>query len=232
MNIRLFADGADYQSMLALSSHPKVAGFTTNPTLMRKAGITDYRAFALKVLQVIPSLPVSFEVFADDLDGMTRQALEISSWGKNVYVKIPVTNTEGVSTAPIISSLTGQGVALNITAVFTERQVQEVVEAMDRDSTSIVSVFAGRIADTGRDPVGVMRNCLEILKERPKAELLWASSREVYNIVEADSIGCHIITVSHDLFAKLDLFNKDLDQYSLETVRSFYSDATSSGYVI
>lgn len=230
--VKLFADGADLSSIKNLAKNSKVAGFTTNPSLMRKAGVTDYREFAERVLEVVPILPVSFEVFSDDLRGMERQALEIASWGQNVRVKIPVTNSQGLSTAPLISSLTGQGVSLNVTAVFTAEQVTEIVRAMHKESSSIVSVFAGRIADTGRNPLEVMRSCLDLLKERPNAELLWASSREVYNIIEANEIGCHIITISHDLFAKMELFGKDLNEYSLETVKDFYQDALSSGFAI
>lgn len=232
LNIKLFADGADLEGIKAIARHAWVKGFTTNPTLMRKAGILDYKAFALAVLDVETSRPVSFEVFADDLPEMERQAVEIASWGRNVYVKIPVTNTRAEFTGPIIRSLSGKGVRLNITAVFTPAQTRAIAAALTPGTPAIVSVFAGRIADTGIDPVPVMQQCLSILQPNPSAELLWASPRELFNIVQADQIGCHIITATNDVLAKLDLLGKDNDQYSLETVQMFYRDAVASAYSI
>lgn len=232
LNIKLFADGADLEGIKAIARHDWVKGFTTNPTLMRKAGILDYKAFALAVLDVETRRPVSFEVFADDLPEMERQAIEIASWGRNVYVKIPVTNTRAEFTGPIIRSLSGKGVRLNITAVFTPAQTRAIAAALTPGTPAIVSVFAGRIADTGIDPVPVMQQCLSILQPNPSAELLWASPRELFNIVQADQIGCHIITATNDVLAKLDLLGKDNDQYSLETVQMFYRDAVASAYSI
>jgi len=232
MKIKIFADGADLESMKALKQNPMVKGFTTNPTLMRKAGVTDYVAFAKEVLQAIPDAPVSFEVFADDFPSMEAQAMEINSWGDNVYVKIPITNTKGESAVPLIKKLSDQGVKLNITAIFTLKQVREVTDALHVDSPAVVSVFAGRVADTGLDPVPLMRDAAEIMKSKPKSELLWASPRELLNIFHAESVGCHIITVTPDVLGKLKLVGKDLDEYSLETVEMFFKDATAAGFDI
>jgi transaldolase len=232
LKIKIFADGADLKSMKEAAANPQVKGFTTNPTLMRGAGVTDYKAFALDVLKAIPDRPVSFEVFADDFPTMEDQGREIASWGSNVYVKIPVTNTKGDFSGPLIATLSRAGVKLNVTAIFTLDQVSRVAAALSEDTPAVVSVFAGRIADTGRDPVPHMRDALALLKARPKAELLWASPRELLNIFQADEIGCHIITVTNDVIKKLALVGKDLDVYSRETVAMFYRDATTAGYSI
>lgn len=231
MKIKLFADGADRASMIALAKDPRIRGFTTNPTLMRKAGITDYRAFARSVLDGITDHPISFEVFSDELPEMERQALEISSWGKNVYVKIPVTNCKRESAVGLVKSLSARGVKLNVTAVFTHGQVREMAAALKGGAPSVISVFAGRIADSGRDPKPHMAEALGICRGTDaRIELLWASPREVYNIAEADSVGCDIITATPDLLKKLELFGKDLGDFSLETVEMFYRDARAAGY--
>ena len=230
MRVKIYADGARLEDMLAASKSGTISGLTTNPTLMRQAGITDYRAFAQQVLSKITDFPISFEVFADDFPTMEEQAREIATWGANVYVKIPVTNTKGESAAPLIAKLAKEGVKLNVTAILTQQQVREVVDALDISTPAVVSVFAGRIADTGTDPVPLMREALKICAAKPKAELLWASPREVLNIYQADEIGCHIITVTPDLLKKLSLKDKDLSQYSLETVEMFYRDATAAGF--
>jgi transaldolase len=232
LRIKVFADGADLKGMLDQTSNPMVKGFTTNPTLMRQAGITDYKGFAQQVLKAITVLPVSFEVFADDFPTMLDQAREIASWGSNVYVKIPVTNTKGDFAGPLISQLAQAGVKLNVTALMTNDQVKRVTDALSEKVPAIISVFAGRIADTGRDPIPLMQEALTIMKPRPKAELLWASPREVLNIYQADEMGCHIITVTNDLVKKLALAAKDLDLYSRETVAMFYKDATAAGFRI
>lgn len=232
LRVKLFADGADLAGMKAMYANPAIKGFTTNPTLMRKAGITDYKSFALDVLRAIPDRPVSFEVFADELDAMEAQAREIATWGPNVNVKIPVTNTKRVFCGPIIGSLSASGIQVNVTAVFTPEQVEAIADNLSPGTPAIVSVFAGRIADTGRDPIPAMVECRKILAARPKAELLWASPREVLNVIHAAEAGCHIITATHDILAKLGLFGKDLAQYSLETVQMFHTDATAAGYKI
>jgi len=232
IKIKLFADGANLTEIEALYSDPRIAGFTTNPTLMRKAGVRDYCNFARKVLEIVPDRPVSFEVFADDLDEMQAQARIIASWGKNINVKVPVTNTKGVSLARIIRSLSDDGIALNVTAIMTVDQVRDVAAALNPDVPAIVSVFAGRIADTGVDPVPHMIACRGCLEARPKAELLWASPRELLNVFHAQEAGCHIITATPDILAKLALLGKDLAQYSLETVRMFHRDAAESGFSI
>ena len=228
--IKLFADGADKAGMLEMYQNPRIDGFTTNPTLMRKAGISNYETFAKEILKAIPDKPLSFEVFADDLNEMERQALEIKTWGSNVYVKIPVMNTQRVSTAPLIQRLTQAGVQLNITAILTLEQVHEVADALRGGASAFVSVFAGRIADTGRDPIPLMQSALELLQPNSAAELLWASPREVLNVYQAEAIGCRIITATNDLLKKLSLKDKDLTDYSQETVQMFYSDAQSAGY--
>ncbi len=232
MNIKIFADGADVSGIKTMYAKPWIKGFTTNPTLMRKAGIVDYKAFALEVLRVVPDRPVSFEVFADDFDAMEDQAMEIASWGSNVNVKIPVTNTKRTFCGSLIRALSTAGVKLNITAVMTVDQVRDIVDHLIGNTPAIISVFAGRIADTGVDPVPVMRDALKLLKSRPKAELLWASPRELLNIVQANEIGCHIITATNDILAKLCLLGKDHSEYSLETVEMFHRDATAAGYTI
>ncbi len=230
LKVKLYADGADRDGMLEMYQEPYIQGFTTNPTLMKKAGISDYEAFAHDILQAIPDRPISFEVFADEFDEMERQALKIRTWGENVYVKIPVSNTRQEMSYALVRRLSDAGVRLNITAILTLSQVQAVADAVKDGPESIVSVFAGRIADTGLDPVPLMSEALEILQAAPKAELLWASPREVLNIYQANSIGCHIITATNDIIRKLSLAGKDLAQYSLETVQMFYDDATRAGY--
>jgi transaldolase len=230
LKVKLYADGADRDGMLEMYQEPYIQGFTTNPTLMKKAGISDYEAFAHDILQAIPDRPISFEVFADEFDEMERQALKIRTWGENVYVKIPVSNTRQEMSYALVRRLSDAGVRLNITAILTLSQVQAVADAVKDGPESIVSVFAGRIADTGLDPVPLMSQALEILQAAPKAELLWASPREVLNIYQANSIGCHIITATNDIIRKLSLAGKDLAQYSLETVQMFYDDATRAGY--
>ena len=232
MNIKIFADGADVSGIKAMYAKSWIKGFTTNPTLMRKAGIADYKAFALEVLTVVPDRPVSFEVFADEFEEMERQAMEIASWGSNVNVKIPVSNTKRRFSGPLIRRLSSAGVKLNITAVMTLEQVRDIVDCLIGDAPAIISVFAGRIADTGVDPVPIMKDALKLLQSRPKAELLWASPRELLNIVQANDIGCHIITATNDILNKLQLLGKDHSQYSLETVEMFFKDATAAGYTI
>ena len=232
LKVKIFADGADIQNIRNLYSKSYIRGFTTNPTLMHQAGIEDYKTFAMEILQVIKDRPVSFEVFADDLPSMEAQAMEIASWGANVNVKIPITNTHGVSTVPLVKKLSSNGVICNVTAMFTLEQVQNIVDALDPSTPAILSLFAGRIADTGRDPLPLLREAIKIAGNRPRAELLWASPRELLNIFQADDIGCHIITVTPELLKKLDGVGKDLNQYSLETVSMFYNDAKSAGYTI
>ena len=232
LKVKIYADGADRDGMLEMYAKPYIQGFTTNPTLMKKAGITDFKVFAHEILHAIPDRPISFEVFADEFTDMERQALEIKTWGENVYVKIPVTNTRQETAYDLIEHLSGAGVHLNVTAILTLDQVQNVADALKDGPDSIVSVFAGRIADTGLDPVPVMQEALTLLKVAPKAELLWASPREVLNIYQADNIGCHIITATNDLIRKLALGGKDLAEYSLETVQMFYDDAQSAGYTL
>lgn len=232
MKIKIFSDGADLDSIAAAYQKGVVKGFTTNPTLMAKAGVTNYITFAKEVLRIVPDLPVSFEVFSDDFDGMRRQAMILKELGKNVYVKIPVTNTKKQSAAPLIKELSAGGLKLNITAILSLRQVQEVCDALSPTVPSIVSVFAGRIADSGLDPVPLMKESFKITGRLPAAELLWASPREVLNIVQAEEIGCHIITVTPDLLAKTSNFGKSLEDYSLETVKMFYNDAVKSGFSI
>jgi transaldolase len=232
LSVKIFADGADLKGMKEAAAQPLVKGFTTNPTLMRQAGVSDYKAFALEVLKLIPERPVSFEVFADDFPTMEAQGREIASWGDNVYVKVPVTNTKGEFAGPLMTRLSGSGIKLNVTAIMTNKQVKEVAASLAKDTPAIVSVFAGRIADTGRDPVPLMREAVSLLKQRPKAELLWASPRELLNIFQADEIGCHIITVTGEVIRKLALVGKDLDRYSLETVAMFYKDAQTAAFTI
>jgi transaldolase len=232
LKVKLFADGADLAGMKAMYANPAIKGFTTNPTLMRKAGVADYKAFALEVLKAIPDRPVSFAVFADELEAMEAQGREIATWGANVNVKIPVTNTRRVFCGPVIKRLSADGIQVNVTAVFTPEQVKAVADNLAPGTPAIVSVFAGRIADTGRDPIPVMKECRRILAARPKAELLWASPREVLNVVHAEEAGCHIITATNDILAKLGLFGKDLADYSLETVQMFHRDAVQAGYGI
>ena len=232
LKIKVFADGADLAGILDMYANPLIRGFTTNPTLMRQAGVADYEGFARQVLEKIKDRPVSFEVFADDFEEMERQALKIAGWGANVNVKIPITNTKGLSAVPLIGKLSAAGVVVNVTAMMPLGQVRAVADALSPDTPAIVSVFAGRIADTGVDPMPLMSEALRILEARPKAELLWASPRELLNIFQADAIGCHIITVTNSVLAKLGGVGKDLDQFSLETVQMFHRDASSAGYQV
>jgi transaldolase len=230
LTVKIFADGADLDGIFALSEDPLIAGFTTNPSLMWKAGLTDYREFAARLLERITRHPISFEVFADDADEMRRQANLIAKWGENVYVKIPVSTTSGESMAPLVRELSEGGIKVNVTALFTTAQVELLTEAVRDGAPSCLSVFAGRIADAGIEPVPLMVRALEIMVSAPRAELIWASPREILNVVQADQIGCHIITVTHDLLAKLSLLGKDLEQYSLETVQMFHRDAVTAGF--
>jgi transaldolase len=231
-HVKIYADGADLEGMVALAERRDIAGFTTNPTLMRKSGITDYEGFAHKVLEAITDRPISFEVFADDAENMLRQARLIASWGPNVYVKVPVTNTAREKCTEVIRTLTGDGVQLNVTALMTVAQVEEVTGALAGTRGAIVSVFAGRIADTGRDPIPLMTEALAITSPVANVELLWASPREILNVRQADDIGVDIITVTHDMLAKLGLFGKSLDDFSLETVQMFFNDAQAAGFML
>jgi transaldolase len=230
--VKIFADGADLDGIFALYKNPLIKGFTTNPSLMRKAGIEDYEAFARQLVAAIPDRPISFEIFADDFDDMITQGRVIASWGSNVNVKVPVMTTKGAFTGAVVRRLANAGVSVNVTAVMTTGQVERIAECLAPNVPAIVSVFAGRVADTGRDPVPVMRAALRALAALPQAELLWASPRELLNVFQADEIGCHIITVSYDVLAKLSLIGKDLDGYSLETVKMFHRDAVAAGYKI
>jgi transaldolase len=232
LSIKLFADGADYDSIVKLAANPIIKGFTTNPTLARNAGVTDYEEFGRKVLAAVPDRPVSLEVFADEFPEMLRQARTIATWGDNVNVKIPVTNTRKEFSGEVIRRLSSDGVVVNVTAIMTVEQVRQVAQCLDPDGPAIVSVFAGRIADTGVDPVPLMAEARKALGDRPKAELLWASPRELLNIFQADSVGCHIITATKDVLTKLSLVGKDLDAYSLETVQMFRRDAIAACFEI
>lgn len=232
LRVKIFADGAELASIAEMYKDPMIKGFTTNPTLMRKANVRDYRAFAGEVLSVVPDRPVSFEIFSDDFTEMERQAFEIASWGQNVYVKIPVTNTRGEFSGPLIKGLSAAGVRVNVTALMTTDQVAAVTSCLSDETRSFVSVFAGRIADTGRDPVPIMAEAISLLRRNPRAELIWASPREILNIFQADSIGCHVITATSDVLAKLALIGMDLTAYSLQTVRMFHRDAINAGLTI
>lgn len=232
LKVKIFADGAEPEAMLELYRNPVIKGFTTNPTLMRKAGIQDYRAFALDILRAIPDRPISFEVFADGFGEMERQAVEIASWGPNVYVKIPITNTRGEGSNDLVRHLARQGVKVNVTALLTLDQVREISECLADGPAAYVSVFAGRVADTGRDPVPMMAAAVELLRPYPNVELIWASPRELLNIFQADEVECHIITVTHDVLKKVSLIGKDLYGYSLETVKMFYEDGQKAGYTL
>lgn len=230
--IAIYADGASVSDMIAAHRRGLADGFTTNPTLMAKAGVPDYRKFAQEVLAAIPNLPISFEVIADEFDEMGRQAREIASWGENVYVKVPICNTCGESSVPLVRELSGDGVKVNVTAVLTLEQVRAVADAVAVETPSIISIFAGRIADTGRDPVSVMREAVEICARRPELRVLWASPREVLNVYQAEACGCHIIAMTSELLAKLHLRGKDLTAFSRETVQMFYDDACRAGYTL
>ncbi len=230
LKIDLYADGADIREMVVARDSGLVRGFTTNPTLMRKSGVADYEVFAREALRAVSGLPISFEVFADEFGEMERQAKRITTWGEGVYVKIPITNTRKESSIPLIRRLSAAGIKLNITAILTLDQVRCVVEALDASVPAIVSVFAGRIADTGRDPVPLMTEAARMVRKKPKAQLLWASPRELLNIFQADACGCHIITVTPDILKKLSMVGKSLDELSLDTVKMFYTDATAAGF--
>jgi transaldolase len=232
LKIKIFADGADLNSMLEMSQKPFIKGLTTNPTLMRKAGIQDYKKFALEVLTNIKDKPISFEVFSDDFNEMRKQALEIASWADNVYVKIPVTNTKSDSSAELIHDLSNQGVKVNATALMTLDKVKTISNALNQNTPSYISIFAGRIADTGRDPVPMMAEAVAMLVKTPLTELIWASPRELLNVFQANQIGCHIITATSDILNKLKLVDHDLENYSLDTVKMFYEDAKAANYRI
>ena len=232
LNVKLFADGADLDVILSLAADKRIAGFTTNPTLMWKAGLTDYEEFAKRILERVTSHPISFEVFADDAAEMRRQATMIAGWGENVYVKIPVSTTSGESMAPLVRELSESGVKVNVTAVFTTAQVELLTEAVKNGAPSYISVFAGRIADAGIDPIRIMGRAVDIMVQAPRSELIWASPREILNVVQADQVGCHIITLTSELLKKLDLLGKDLSQYSLETVQMFRRDALAAGFTV
>ncbi len=232
LSTRIFADGADLDGILALALDPRIQGFTTNPTLMRKAGLTDYAGFARSVLEQVTKHPISFEVFADDPSEMRRQARVIASWGENVYVKIPVTTTAGEPLTALARELSQEGIRVNVTALFTIAQVEQITAAVKDGAPSYISVFAGRIADAGVDPMPIMARSVQMMAEAPRAELIWASPREILNLVQADRVGCHIITVTHDLLKKLDGLGKKLEQYSLETVRMFHGDAAAAGFTL
>ena len=232
LKIKIFADGADLESIKILNKKNYIKGFTTNPSLMKKAGIKDYKDFAIKLLSEIKDKPISFEVFSDDIAEMEKQAEEIASWGENVNVKIPITNTKKVSTTELIRKLSAKGITCNITAIFTISQMQDVVEVLDKTTPAILSIFAGRIADTGIDPEKIITDSIILAKSKPKSEILWASTRENLNIFQAEKVGCHIITVPHDLLKKISNIGKNLEEFSLETVHGFYADALSAGYKI
>ncbi len=230
LNVQLFADGADKASMLEMYSKNHIKGLTTNPTLMKKAGISDYEKFSKDILNTITDKSLSLEVFSDEIHEMKRQALEIATWAENVYVKIPISNTKNESTLDLVSELSDKGVKLNITAIMTMEQVEGVVSSLNKDVPAFISIFAGRIADTGRDPMPLMKDSVNLANEKPLSEILWASTREVYNIFQAEQCGCQIITVPNGILNKLKLIDYDLDQYSLDTVKMFYKDALEAGY--
>lgn len=230
--VKIFADGAELAEIERLSGDPLISGFTTNPTLMWKAGLTDYTEFAYRLLDVVPDRPISFEIFADDESEMRRQAEIIAGWGANVFIKVPVTDTRGNSTAELVRALSGEGVQLNVTALMLATQVETVTAAVADGAPCFISVFAGRIADAGEDPLPIMRESLEIMRMAPLAELIWASPREVFNVVQANDIGCHVITVTRDILAKLPTLGKDLATLSLDTVRMFHRDASAAGFTL
>jgi len=230
LRVKIFADGADRNAIAELASNPVVSGFTTNPTLMRAAGVADYEAFARDIVELVPELPISLEVFSDDFGEMEQQARTISQWGENVFVKVPVTNTRGESAAEVVRHLVAEGVRLNVTALTTVRQVEEIAAALKGSTAAFVSVFAGRIADTGRDPSPIMAESVEVLRAHPQLQLIWASPREVLNILHADAVGCHVITVTQQLLAKLPWLGRDLEGVSLDTVRMFHDDARAANY--
>lgn len=230
--VKLFADGADKKTMLEMYNNSLISGLTTNPSLMKKAGISNYVNFAKDILTEIKDKSLSFEIFSDDFESMEKQAFEIASWGENVYVKIPITNTKGQSTYDLIEKLGKNNIKVNVTAIMTIEQVEHIIPAISQCPAGYISVFAGRIADTGRDPLPIMIKSVELLQKHSNLELIWASSRELYNIIQADNIGCHIITITNDIFKKMSMINKDLNELSLDTVKIFYQDALTSGYNI
>jgi transaldolase len=232
LRVKIFADGADLETMRSLAAQPYIRGFTTNPTLMRKAGVDDYRSFARAVIAAIPDRPVSFEVLSDNFSDMEAEARTIAAWGPNVYVKVPVTNTAGRPSYDTIRALSRSGVHVNVTAVLTIEQIRRAVCALRGGAPSQVSVFAGRIADTGRDPLPTICEAVRILADAPGIELIWASPRELLNVFQADQAGCHIITVTDDILQKLPIVGRDLDQFSLETVQMFFNDARKAGLVL
>lgn len=232
LNVKIFADGADKAKMIELSKKDFISGLTTNPTLMRKSGIVNYKDFAQSVLSIIKDKPISFEVFSDDFDEMYKQALEIASWASNVYVKIPITNTKGTLSADLIKELAFNDVKVNVTAIMTNKQVEQAVSSLNSEVPSYISVFAGRIADTGVDPIPIMIKALESMKQNNKSELIWASPRELLNIIQANEIGCHVITVTSDILKKLVYLDYDLNKFSLDTVKMFYEDSVVAGYKI
>lgn len=232
IKIKIFADGADFAGIVNFNKKNFIKGLTTNPTLMKKSGIKNYSKFAKKILKIVKKKPISFEVFSDDFEGMYAQAIKIASWGKNVYVKIPVTNTKGKGSYNLIKRLSEENIKLNVTAIFTEDQIKKVINSLNPNAKSIISIFAGRIADTGRNPEFFVKKALSLLSNNKNCEVLWASTRELYNIVTADKIGCHIITVPNAILEKINLFEYDLTNYSLETVKEFYRDANKAGFKI
>lgn len=232
LRVKIFADGADAEGIAQLAEDPSIKGFTTNPTLMRAAGVADYEHFARGVLGCIGDRPISFEVFADDFDEMVRQARKVASWGEQIHVKIPITNTKGESSAPVLRTLAADGIKLNVTALLTVDQVRAATACLEDAAPCFISVFAGRVADTGSDPVPVMRRALDVLAPHAHLELIWASPREILNVVQADAIGCHVITVTHDMLKKLPLIGRDPGDVSLDTVRMFHRDALTAGYTL
>ena len=230
LKVKIFADGADKSGMLDMYKRSYIKGLTTNPTLMKKAGIQNYRSFCIEILEIIKSKPISFEVFSDNLEDMERQAIEISSWGENVYVKIPITNTKGVYTYKLIQKLSSQKIKINVTAIMTLEQVRGVIDSIDPSVSNFISIFAGRIADTGVDPLKIMSKAVELVNPFPLAELIWASPRELLNIIQADQVGCHVITATSEILNKLPLIGYDLNEYSLDTVKMFYKDAVTAGF--
>ena len=230
LKVKIFYDGSDKKDMLDMNNKNFIKGFTTNPSLMKKAGINNYKSFAKDILGTIKEKPISFEVFSDDFYEMEKQAMEIASWSNNVYVKIPITNTKKKNSKELIKRLTKKKVKLNITALMTLEQIKSILPVLNKDVPNIISVFAGRIADTGRDPIPLMTNCLKEIKINPKSELLWASSRELLNIFQADQIGCHIITISKDIIKKIQMVGYDLEEYSLDTVKTFYEDSVKASF--
>jgi len=232
LTVKIYADGAELNGIVEMAKNPLIKGFTTNPTLMRKAGISDYKKFAQEVIRAVPDRPISFEVFSDDFEEMYTQAMEIASWGRNVNIKVPVTNTENKFAGELIKKLSAQGVFVNVTALMTLEQVNKVMDSLQGDAPAYISVFAGRIADTGRDPMPAMAKAAEISRTRPNTEIIWASPRELFNIFQANEAGVQIITVANDLLNKLSLVGKDLDEYSLETVKMFRNDAVKAGFSI